>query len=69
MSKHKKPTVSEIRAWSEMLATRQWDTQRISYLLGLLKRMEHTLEHAVKCGYFPLMLAQEASALVKESKQ
>ena len=69
MSKHKKLTVSEIRAWGEMAAARHWDIQRISYLLGLLKRMEHTLEHAVRCGYLPLMLAQEASALVKESKQ
>ena len=66
MSKRKKPTVSELIAHYEGMAARDAGA---FYLLGLLKRMEHTLEHAVRCGYLPLMLAQEASALVKESKQ
>ena len=81
MSKHKKPTVSEIRAWSEMLATRQWDIQRISYLLGLVKRMgealgrcDHAIETAIYCedgldGAEGQRVIKEARALVEESKQ
>ena len=67
MSKRKKPTVSEIRVRDKFApGSSRFD---VPYLLGLLKRMEDTLEQAVKCGYFPPWLAQEASALVKESQQ
>jgi len=39
MTDTKKLKLSEIRAWSEMAATRHWDIQRISYLLDLVARM------------------------------
>ena len=63
MSDSKKPKLSEIRAEAYLSPI------HVPYLLDLVERMGSTLEHAIKCGYFPLMLAQEASALLKEVKK
>ncbi len=40
-----KPKLSEIRAWTAMAATREWDVERITYLLDLVKRLGEALEH------------------------
>ena len=77
MSDSKKPTVSEIRAWSEMLATRQWDTQRISYLLDLVERMGKALslvdawldDQPDGRGQVESRIVKEARALLEELKQ
>ncbi len=58
--------LSEILAWSEMAATRHWDTQRMSYLLNLVERLGKALEICsadADCGY------KEARELLKELEQ
>ena len=58
--------LSEIKAHYEGMVAKD---PAAFYLLDLVERMGSTLEHAIKCGYFPLMLAEEARALLEELKK